>query len=198
MRIAARLPDRRRARSLPGPTAVVALVALVGALAAACGGGGDGGDDTTTTTEEETTVTEVPLDRGQQIDAALYVPAIGDCFDRRYPDPERPLREVILVVPCREPHTYEVFDLWTPEIESDPESPTVPYPDVETFTTDARNACVAQLEDFVGRPYELSVLEVEPLLPNPDEWDLGNRAAGCLAFHRDGDLLTGTQRDADL
>lgn len=176
-------------------------VALSGVLLACSGGGGDG-DETTTTSTTAAPTESVPLNRGREIDTALYVPAIGDCFDRRTPDPEKPLTEVILVLPCREPHTYEVFDLWTPEAPEPEEGATsasdVPYPEVEALTTEALNECVARLEDFVGRPYELSVLEVEPLLPDPEEWALGNRAVGCLAFHREGDLLVGGQRGADI
>ena len=181
---------------------VVPVVLLVVALGGACGGGGGSeGDETTTTSSTVPPQAPVPLDRGRQVDTTLYVPAIGDCFDRRSPDPEKPLAEVILVLPCRDPHTYEVFDLWTPEADTASTSPTqsaLPYPEVEVLTTQATNECVSRLEAFVGRPYELSVLEVEPLLPDPEEWALGNRAVGCLAFHRDGDLLEGSQRGADI
>ncbi len=176
---------------------VLGVVLVVGA----CGGGGGADEETTTTSTTAAPQEPVALNKGRQVDTALYVPAIGDCFDRRTPDPEKPLTEVILVLPCREPHTYEVFDLWTPEVDTDSTSPTqseVPYPEVETLTTEALNECVARLESFVGRPYELSVLEVEPLLPDPEAWALGNRAVGCVALHRDGDLLVGSQRDADV
>lgn len=180
----------------------VALATLL-AVVTGCGGGGESGEGTSTTTTTGPPPETVPLNRGRQVDTALYVPAIGDCFDRRVPDPEKPLTEVILVLPCREPHTYEVFALWTPEIEPPADgtpvaASEVPYPEVEAFTDEALDECVARLEDFVGRPYELSVLDVEPLLPNPDEWALGNRAVGCLALHRDGELLVGSQRDADI
>lgn len=184
---------------MAGPAALLAVLLVV--LLTACGGGGEGGDDTTTTSTTSAPRDPVPLNRGSQVDTALYVPAIGDCFDRRTPDPEKPLTEVILVLPCREPHTYEVFDLWTPEADTDTttaEQSDVPYPEVEVLTTQALNECVARLEAFVGRPYELSVLEVEALLPDPEEWALGNRAVGCLALHREGDLLEGSQRDADV
>ncbi len=193
----------RSASTVAGPTRwVVAVALLVVALGGGCGGDGGGdGDEPTTTRSTAAPQEPVPLARGRQVDKALYVPAIGDCFDRRAPDPEKPLAEVILVLPCRDPHTYEVFDLWTPELDTETTSPTqsaLPYPEVEVLTAQALDECVSRLEAFVGRPYELSVLEVEPLLPDPEEWALGNRAVGCLAFHRDGDLLEGSQRGADV
>lgn len=188
------------ARPLRRVLAALAGALLLASVTACSGGGDDGGSSTTTASERSTTTTEVPLGHGQQVDPTTYIPAIGDCFDRRIPDPEKPFTEIILVLPCGEPHSYEVFDLWRPEAEGDPDSTTgeVPYPDEEELHDEARNICVAALEDFVGIRYELSRLEVDVILPSPESWAAGNRSVGCLAFDRDGELLEGSQRGAEV
>jgi hypothetical protein len=169
-----------------------ALGACLSSLVA-CAGGGDGGGATTSTTEAPpATTTSVPFEAGTPVEPAVYEAAVGDCFDRRAPDPAQP-DLVVLLVGCDLPHTYEVFGLWTHPAEAG-----AGYPVLDELEADARSACVAQLPDFVGRPYELSVLEVEALVPTQGSWVAGNRDAACVAYHREGTLLVGSQRGADI
>lgn len=184
-------------RSAGGLAAALAG-ALVAVVTVGCSGGGGDAVESTTTAPKAPTTTEVPIGHGQQVEPSTYIPAIGDCFDRRVPDPEKPFTEVILILPCREPHTYEVFDLWQPENEADPDTGKVPYPDQDDLRDEARNICVAALKDFVGVRYELSSLEVDVIVPTMESWSAGNRAVGCLAFDRDGEPLEGSQRDAKI
>lgn len=179
---------RRAPRRILAPLPAVVLAV---ALGASCSGGG--GAEAPPPTEPPTTTTEAPLSSGTPVQPATYDPAIGDCFDRRVPDPERPLEEVILILSCELPHTFEVFDLWQDETP-----PGEPLTEEEAFRRAARSRCAAGMEEFSGTTYELSVLEVEALTPSPSQWELGVRTMACVAYHRDGDRITGSARGSDL
>ncbi|MCU0267440.1 MAG: hypothetical protein MUF83_02215 [Acidimicrobiales bacterium] len=112
------------------PDALRALAAACAVVlgAAACSGD-DGGDASTATTTtqppETTTTTEVPLEQGTQV--FVFEPSVGDCFDRRTLEstgPTDPADQIVLVLDCELPHSFEVFGLHD-----------VPIPEVTTTTS---------------------------------------------------------------
>lgn len=94
-----------------GRRSLAFVVAALLALAAACSGGDDAPATTTTTAavpSSTTTTVEAALEQGEQI--SVYVPEVGDCFDRRtIEDVEEP---IILLLDCDLPHEAEVFHVF--------------------------------------------------------------------------------------
>ena len=105
----ARSPSARRVRL------AAALLAPVLALSAtACSGDGEEPEDTTTTSAAvatTTTTVEAALEQGTQV--SVYVPEVGDCFDRRTIEVEGEEDEdIILLLDCELPHQAEVFHVF--------------------------------------------------------------------------------------
>jgi hypothetical protein len=100
-----------------------------------------------------------------------------------------PSSEVISELPeaeCAEPHDAEVFALGDVDRDDDE------HPGTETVLAEVQAACTGQaFEDYVGRSYQESALEVYTLYPSEDAWDDGDRGYVCLAVNPDGSPLTG-------
>jgi len=94
--------------------------------------------------------------------------AVGDCFDE--PATASDLSQVP-VVPCEEPHRYEVVG-------------SVLVPDTAQPGTDlepvALAACSDSFDRYIGLPPEESELRPAVLTPTEDGWDDGDREALCL------------------
>ncbi|MBD0293338.1 MAG: septum formation family protein, partial [Jiangellaceae bacterium] len=52
----------------------------------------------------------------------------------------------------------------------------------QAVDTAAQEICVAEFEDFVGIPYEDSVLDVGFLAPTEESWREGDREVLCTVF----------------
>jgi hypothetical protein len=171
---------------------VVALSIGVVLLAGCSGSGGDATDTSTTVPPETTTTTEVPLESGRQV--FVYTPAVGQCFDRRELE-ERPATgpqqtDIVLLLECELPHENEVFDV----LEMPATGPD--YPGETAMNAFARRTCSTRFEEYVGRSYEVSVLEIGYYLPSSSEWDSGARRLGCYLYDVSGDRLVGSMRSS--
>jgi hypothetical protein len=174
------------------PSLPLVLAAALLALTLAGCNGDDGGAATTTTgppPTESTTTTEPPVEAGEQV--FVYLPSVGDCFDRRQlesaPD-QRGQTDIVLLLECDLPHRYETFSvLEPPDAGND-------FPGEKALEDLARASCVTAFEAFVGRPYVVSELEVGWYLPTASAWGQGARAIGCHVYDLDGDKLVGTMR----
>jgi hypothetical protein len=168
------------------------MVAGFTALAVACSGSGDATTATTVTTAapETTTTTEPPLEAGRQV--FVYTPAIGQCFDRRQLE-ERPATgpqqtDIVLVLDCSLPHQNEVFDtIEMPGAGRD-------YPGEPAMQAFARSTCTNGFANYIGKPYEVSDLEVGYYLPSSGEWDSGARRLGCYVYDVNSDKLVGSMQ----
>lgn len=174
---------------------LVLVVALVLTVAGACGGDETERTDETTTTvaPETTTTTEPPLDAGRQVDPVYYVPTVGDCFDRReVTGSDNKQTDVLLRLDCQLLHQYEIFA-------------TVPYPRPEDGDTTwpgddavrdvARAECSTFFEDYIGAPYETSMLEMGYLLPPEDNFGV-NQLIGCYVYDPTHDRTAGSAQMA--
>ncbi len=166
------------------------LALATGFLSTGCTSGNDSSSSTTVTTAvpETTTTTEPPLEAGRQV--FVFTPAVGQCFDRRSLD-ERPATgpqqtDIVLVLDCSLPHQNEVFD-----ILKMPDNPR-DYPGETAMKDFARSHCTTNFLSYVGRPYEVSALEVGYYLPSSNEWDQGARTLGCYVYNVSGDKLVGS------
>lgn len=176
-------------------------LAAVLVLGAGCSGKETASTSTTTGTAapvETTTTTEVPLEQGKQI--YVYSPAVGDCFDKRkVPGQNNKLTEVILMLDCDLPHEFEVFavvEYPAPDPKStDPKARE--FPEDEVLRKFAKTECPKAYESYVGRPYELSKLDIAYLMPLESNWP-GNRKIGCDLFDTTGRKLDKTARDSKV
>jgi Septum formation len=80
----------------------------------------------------------------------------------------------VLVVPCSEEHLYEVYGEFS--------LPDGDYPGEDAITEDADAGCLDLFPDFVGLPYDESVLVMGNLYPEDDLWAVGHRVVQCLVF----------------
>jgi hypothetical protein len=178
----------------------VALAVLGLAAVTACGGGGGGaaGEATTTTSTppETTPTTEVSPDAAQVL--YVYTPGVGDCFDRRRLE-DGP---AVLLVDCTQPHTFQVFGVFdfdestlppnlvaTDGLATTGEGTTgavgagpQPWPGEDVLVAAARRQCPGLFAEWVGLPYERSVLELSWVLPDEAAWDSGSRLIGCTLW----------------
>jgi hypothetical protein len=123
---------------------------------------------------------------GEQRAASLKV---GDCFDD---SAEMLSGEEVFRVPsvaCTNPHDNEVFHVTN-------------YPG-GTYSVDAiadfsDRACFSAFEPYVGRSYEMSVLDFTWLMPTPDSWALGDREVICIAYHMNLEKLQRSVRGSGL
>jgi len=124
------------------------------------------------------------------IEGAEMVPfaelEVGDCMPLvEYGDVEE-ISE-LPVVPCDQPHTDEVYDIF--ELEDGE------FPGDDALEEAAWERCVAQFEAYVGIPYEESVLDAYQYWPTKASWiRAGDRTVQCVVFSYED--VTGTLRGA--
>jgi hypothetical protein len=173
---------------------VATFVGVLSIVAATLGCSGSGSEDTTDTSTtipvETTTTTEPPLEAGRQV--FVYTPSVGHCFDRRELE-ERPATgpqqtDIVLLLDCALPHDNEVFDV----LDMPGSGPD--YPGETPMNGFARRTCATHFEEYVGKAYEVSELEIGYYLPSSSEWESGARRLGCYLYEFDGDKLVGSMR----
>jgi hypothetical protein len=77
--------------------------------------------------------------------------------------------------PCSEPHSDEIYASGRIPDGDD-------FPGPEAVETAARGICLREYEDFVGLPYEDSVLDIGYLQPTEESWADGDREVLCTIF----------------
>lgn len=103
--------------------------------------------------------------------------AVGDCFD----EPAASIDlEAVPVVPCDEPHRYEVVGT-----VALPDS-VGPGPGLEEAAVEA---CAAPFAAYLGVRPEESTLRSAALVPTMQGWEDGDREALCLVTDPDGSLV---------
>lgn len=95
------------------------------------------------------------------------------------------------VVPCSEPHTFEVFHSF--------DVTDGPYPGLEAMTSLWMNGCLARFEAFVGKPFEESALDISAIYPTELTWTrFDDREILCSVTAIDGEPLTGSARNSGI
>lgn len=103
--------------------------------------------------------------------------AVGDCYDR----PE----SSIVLVPCDEPHRFEVYHAL--------ELPDGPFPGVAAVEAAWIDGCLAEFERFVGIDYGSSDFDVSAVFPTEETWnDLDDRRVLCAVTPLNGDARSGS------
>lgn len=180
------MPSHLRSVLLPWLCLALATVGATG-----CSGEGDEDAVAATTTEapSTTTTTEAPLEAGTQI--FVYVPQVGDCFDRRKIERSASTSgqtDIVLKLDCSLPHRNEVFAVLDYPANDDV------FPGEKALETFAKRECPRRFADYVGKQYELSELEIGYQMPNSTNWRRGTQKIGCYVYDLSGNRLVGSVR----
>lgn len=107
----------------------------------------------------------------------VFTLKVGDCFN----DTSGTEITEVPVVPCSDPHDFEVF------YEFD--MPDGEFPGSEAIYAKGDEACMAPFEEFVGAAYETSVYDFSYLTPTEGGWDeLDDRAVQCYLYEGEGKI----------
>jgi hypothetical protein len=112
---------------------------------------------------------------------------VGDCF-AEIEDTEEML-STIETVPCSLPHSEEVFAAET--------LPDEDFPGEDAVNAQADELCFTDFEEFVGLPFEESVLSLAIFVPSEESWRMGDRLVLCTIYDPRGDVsgsLRGVER----
>lgn len=159
----------KRALAVAGGAAALSLaLSGCGALGNLIGGGGNDAQRDEDTGE----VTE-----GSDID--IFSLKLGDCIPQSAMSDGETNESA--VVPCSEPHGYEVYH----EFElADGE-----FPGSEAIQEEVLDKCVPEFGTFVGLAYEESSLDLTWYEPTQESWDSGNdRLVQCLVLDPEGEV----------
>ena len=112
--------------------------------------------------------------------------AEGDCYNY---DESEEVTDVDFV-PCDEPHQREVYAAL-----SFSESPGLPFPGSTRVNDVAFDLCLERFDEFVGRPYSDSLLDVDTFAPTRDSWeDIDDREITCSLYDLEEFYMEGSMR----
>ena len=141
--------------------------------------------------------TEAHRDADGTIDGSGRIDAfdirVGDCFNDRAASASDDYQEVSSVgaVPCSEPHDNEVYAVFDVSLAE--------FPGLDAMSDLAVEECVRRFEGFVGRDYQSSSLDVNPLYPTVEGWTaLGDREIVCAVYDMELNKLTGSARGTGI
>ena len=120
---------------------------------------------------------------------------VGSCFDDLSDPPLRAfeLGRDVGLLPCDEPHRFELYERVTLADPSDE-----PWPGEAEVTERATRACSEAFEPFVGTPWEESGLDFVSLPPTRARWDERDARASCAVFDLGLVPLVGTMEASGL
>lgn len=117
----------------------------------------------------------------------------GDCYDDGTSDIETEYREFsdLYVVPCANPHDNEIFAIFELDIDT--------YPGREALYDIAYDKCIQRFEDFVGRDFKSSSLDVDTFWPTETSWtQFSDREVVCAVYDIDGAKMSGTAKGSGI
>jgi len=118
---------------------------------------------------------------------------VGDCFnepnfeDLLDGDAEGQASAAVDVVPCREPHQAEVYDIITVSGDDFPGDAAI-----ERRTAE----CLHSFKEYVGKSYGRSRLDAAIYYPTQSSWRFGDRTILCNLTERDLSDLEGSKRNS--
>lgn len=140
---------------------------------------------TTTTSPEATTSSTVLSTEPEPLD--VFNLTVGHCFVED-DDPlgeDEELVETVDTVPCAVSHDYEVYHAF--------DIPGDNYPGTEVVDKAWVDGCLAEFENFVGKDFDTSILDVAAIFPSEESWNwLDDRLVVCTITAVDGQPRTGT------
>jgi hypothetical protein len=118
------------------------------------------------------------------VEVDVFKLEVGDCFA----EVSEGELMTVPVVPCSEPHIYEVY--------AQSSLPEGDFPGADAILEQTEELCIAEFESFVGLSYEESVLDVFYLSPTEETWLVGDRAVTC-SIYDPGEEVTGSLRGTE-
>ena len=172
-----RRPEPRRNRWLWAGVAAAAFGTLVAALTVGLGGSATG-----------PAVGNLKLAQLQ----------VGDCLTGADMDlnTSNPWPKLTSAVPCRQPHTAEVFfadnTFWPKSIS---------FPGSVAIAKDGNAACNSAFRSYVGIAFPASMFNWTNIIPDASTWPSGDRGLHCIAYYSThgqpaGATITGSIRGA--
>lgn len=140
-------------------------------------------------TEEPDPIETEPEGFGDPDEQDVNVLIVGDCLNEMEVSADDTV-DTVPIVDCADPHDLEVYYGGTLDEDG-------PYPGDEDASEMVNEGCVDAFEDFVGIPYEDSILLFQTLYPGEDSWEAGNRDYLCLVGD-EFEQTTGTLEDSNL
>lgn len=113
----------------------------------------------------------------------------GDCLQNLGGDSTGVVSDDIPVVPCTQPHIYEVFGVT---------NSTATSFDVGALTAEANTYCDSAFLNFVGIDFNSSTLGVTTLTPTDGSWADGDREITCLLKNANETAVTGSYEGSGL
>lgn len=179
--------------------ATIAGLAVFGALAACSGSDGqdlDSGSDLIV--DVEPTVYQFDPNDSSSLAGVSTDPleiSQGDCFnDYLFRDRADFLQNVTTVVRCSTPHDREAYF-----VTDHPAGEDERFPLNDDLTQWAEATCLKEFEEFVGREYVMSLLEIGTITPGFGEWtDEGIRTLVCYVYPAEGGRLRESVRNSGI
>ncbi|MFD2675322.1 septum formation family protein [Gulosibacter bifidus] len=189
-------------------TAIIAALAAAGLFLTGCANGNERTDDdkqsqnkksTNETTQDEGGFgfgDDTPVDTGgdspfeEPEDQNVFDIKLGDCITDAAAEGEV---QSLPTVACSQPHSYEVFHEF--DLTGDK------FPGESGMEADILDQCYGKpFEDFIGKSYDSSSLDVLYLSPTATSWAQGDRRVSCLVFEGDGtgNKTTGSLKGSKL
>jgi hypothetical protein len=104
-------------------------------------------------------------------DADVFSIQVGDCANVPADGSEQVTS--LPVVPCSDPHTDEVY--------AEKELAPGDFPGDDAILAQAEEFCLAEFEPFVGIAYDASALDIWPMFPAQEGWEIqDDRVIQCL------------------
>ena len=173
------------------------------------GGGGDGGETTTSPeTGGDAAQGGETAEGGEAAEGGdsfqnpetqdVFKISVGDCIaDDSASGNDPAATEVydVPIVPCSQPHAYEVYhDFNMPDQST--------YPGDEAVSAAAEEGCTGQgFTDYIGKEFASSELYVYWYTPTPGSWAAGDRMVSCLvlepAAETGGNPTSGSLKDSN-
>jgi hypothetical protein len=137
--------------------------------------------------------------RGQEVGGDGQIPwptldalSVGDCFVAEIGGDEPDTADDVVPTSCDQPHRSEVF------VQEAIEG--VEFPGREAVVATVEDLCYGRgFTDYVGRPYDDSMLWQTAFFPTEATWNVGSRMITCFVHGPDPTAPTvGSFRDADV
>ncbi len=109
---------------------------------------------------------------------------VGDCFNAPSSGSAM-LVDQVTVVPCAEPHDFEVYHAF--DLTGDA------FPGDDVIEDRWISGCLDRFEPFVGIPFDQSVLDISAIFPTEETWEsLDDREVVCSVTAVSGEPRSGS------
>lgn len=183
-----RVPRRRLPRT-GAPLLALAVTVALGMVLGSCSG--DGGDEEGASSTTVATSTTVPPLVGTLTPTEAVI--AGQCLDA-VPDPQQQTYAV-LVIPCEESHTYEVYAQARIDLGATSTANGAPYPGALAVANGAEAQCVGAFDQFMGVKWESSKYDIQTWWPSEQSWNVKrDRTILCAVYRVTGGKTKGSVR----